>query len=305
MTFAGTNALADSRVYAQDSAPTDTRPGIIWVDTSQSPPRTKVYSTDSDTWESVSERPVTFTDSGESFTESDVTTNTTNAFLGDGSFYPTGSVEQTRHTWGTADTSSGGAGGVRFTPNQTLAGITVHIQAFSDDDSRVDKVELRDSGGSVLASTTGANHQTWNTIEYPLEAGTEYQAYCPGTGAEISGTPAASGDYLSVNGWISSYDDRSVDGIAGRTLSTNTHSVAVEWPNPPEVYAWDAATFTGHGPTKPDVFIDENQNGTWTEIAGPISRGSDIPAVADNNVRLRAVFTEPGFFDSAYRRYQV
>lgn len=296
-----TTPIQARTVITGDTAPNNT--SVLWRDSTTNPPTLRQY--DGTEWVPVAANPIAKTDSAVSFTESDVSGFTTNATLSNGSYYPTGSNEQTRHRWGTADTSTGGSGGIRFTPNQPLAGITVHIQAFSADNTRVDKVELRDSSGSVLASTTGANHQTWNTIEYPLEAGTEYQAYCPGTGAEMSGTPSGSGNYLTVNGWTNSYEDRGVDGISGRTLNSNTHAVSVEWANPSDVYAWDSATFTRHGPADPEVYLDENQSGTWTEIAGPISRGADIPAVAGNNVRLRAVFTGPGFLDSAHRRYQV
>lgn len=46
--------LADTRVYAQDTQPTDERDGIIWVDTSVSPRDTFVYSSASNSWELIS-----------------------------------------------------------------------------------------------------------------------------------------------------------------------------------------------------------------------------------------------------------
>lgn len=47
-------SITDKRVYSQDSKPLDTRPGILWVDTSNNPPITKVFSIDTQTWERVS-----------------------------------------------------------------------------------------------------------------------------------------------------------------------------------------------------------------------------------------------------------
>lgn len=46
--------LADTRVYAQDTQPTDERDGIIWVDTSVSPRDTFVFSSASNSWENIS-----------------------------------------------------------------------------------------------------------------------------------------------------------------------------------------------------------------------------------------------------------
>lgn len=45
--------LTDTRVYAQDTEPNDTRDGVMWVKTSVSPRETYVYSTDSNSWEST------------------------------------------------------------------------------------------------------------------------------------------------------------------------------------------------------------------------------------------------------------
>lgn len=45
--------IADRVVYAQDTQPDDTRDGILWVDTSSGSRETKVYSSDTETWEPV------------------------------------------------------------------------------------------------------------------------------------------------------------------------------------------------------------------------------------------------------------
>lgn len=47
------SSLVDTRVYAQDVAPNDTRDGVLWVDTSVSPRDTYVYSSDSASWEGI------------------------------------------------------------------------------------------------------------------------------------------------------------------------------------------------------------------------------------------------------------
>lgn len=53
MGFGSSRSVADTRVYAQDTEPQDTRDGIIWVDTSADPRDTYVYSTASVQWEDI------------------------------------------------------------------------------------------------------------------------------------------------------------------------------------------------------------------------------------------------------------
>jgi hypothetical protein len=50
-------------VYPQDSEPATKRPGVLWVDTSVSPPDTKAYDENTDVWESVAPGNVTISDS--------------------------------------------------------------------------------------------------------------------------------------------------------------------------------------------------------------------------------------------------
>lgn len=49
----GSRPISSRQVYPQDSEPADNRPGVLWVDTSQNPPATKVYDPDTATWEPV------------------------------------------------------------------------------------------------------------------------------------------------------------------------------------------------------------------------------------------------------------
>lgn len=53
MTRMNSRPVTITQVYPQDTAPTDTREGVLWVDTSVSPPDTKVYDAASGTWEPV------------------------------------------------------------------------------------------------------------------------------------------------------------------------------------------------------------------------------------------------------------
>lgn len=46
-------AIFRKQVYTQDTAPGDTRAGVLWVDTSVSPPNTKTYDETTGTWEPV------------------------------------------------------------------------------------------------------------------------------------------------------------------------------------------------------------------------------------------------------------
>jgi hypothetical protein len=87
----------------------------------------------------------------------------------------------------------------------------------------------------------------------------------------------------------------------------------VEWPEPADVYRWDAATFqrTEDGETV-SVYIEESTDGgdTWTEIAGPISRGQDITADPASEVRFRVELSRSDTanspsLDAIYRRWVV
>lgn len=53
MTRMQSRPVTITQVYAQDTAPTDTRPGVLWVDTSVSPPKTYTYDADTASWEPV------------------------------------------------------------------------------------------------------------------------------------------------------------------------------------------------------------------------------------------------------------
>lgn len=47
-----------TQVYVQETEPTDTRDGILWVDTTVNPPKTKVYDADTGSWEPVATKNV-------------------------------------------------------------------------------------------------------------------------------------------------------------------------------------------------------------------------------------------------------
>jgi hypothetical protein len=85
----------------------------------------------------------------------------------------------------------------------------------------------------------------------------------------------------------------------------------IEWPMAPDVYAWDVAQYLAEkdGETV-DVFVEEEQAGGWTEIAGPISRGDRIQADAANNVRYRVELSRASTannprLEAIYRRFKL
>lgn len=53
MTRMNSRPVSITQVYPQDTEPTDTRDGILWVDTSVSPPNTYTYDADTASWEPV------------------------------------------------------------------------------------------------------------------------------------------------------------------------------------------------------------------------------------------------------------
>ncbi|WP_058365230.1 hypothetical protein [Haloparvum sedimenti] len=106
----------------------------------------------------------------------------------------------------------------------------------------------------------------------------------------------------------STYSSINLNGSSAQLFAKNG-SVTIEWPAPPDVYRWDAASFqiSEDGETV-GVFIEENDGTGWTEIAGPISPGDQIAAHPNSQVRFRVELSRTDrsnnpALDAIYRRY--
>lgn len=203
--------------------------------------------------------------------------------------------------------------GIVVNPNSALTGLEVYLEKGSD-------VELQDSTGTTLETVAGVAGNAWAKLSTSLSANTDYI---------VRATTQSTIEYKDIALPISGADVDMVAGIdpAGNYNSTRLNlftgvrpyiagksgSVALEWPYPPDVYSWDRATFLRTLATETvDVYVEESTDGgsTWTEIAGPISRGDKIPAKPENEVRFRVDFSRASTannptLDSIYRRWVV
>lgn len=292
-------------VISSTDAPGDT--GVLWRDESTTPPTLRQY--DGTEWVPVAANPITQTDAAETFGEADVTVSTTNAVVDNGVIRHNTGTQQTALNLGPAYTGSTSTNPhyLTFEVKQDLAGIAVSLAP--DDSGNGGDIAIRDTNGNELATTT-APAETLTPVYYPLSAGDAYQiaVYNEDWRKGVDPYETPEDDYINVTEWSNTsetigYGFRDIAGVTWD--STVEVSASVEWTAPPtDMYSWSAATFTREA-EQPTIYIEEERNGSWTEIAGPINRGADIPAVAGNNIRFRAEWSSTGVLNAVYRRYEV
>lgn len=225
----------------------------------------------------VSEKPIADKDSAETFEESDVTLSLSNATVLENEsvkMFDGGTWSDSWFVGGTPDSKN-------FT--RTLSGdYSVTFSGFS--------------GTNFLI--------TLNWIEVEGDRVSQGEAVDLSQYADpVNITISVRSERYETVSWSLSYS----------TSNMGTVSAYVEWPQPTDIFRWDAATFnaTTEGETV-DVYIEESTDGgsTWTEIAGPISRGQPINAEPDSEVRLRADLQRDDSsnnprLNSVYRRWVV
>jgi hypothetical protein len=162
---------------------------------------------------------------------------------------------------------------------------------------------LKRSNQSVVTSSSASfsgGESVTVTFGTPLDADTDYvlnllTGGSNADGREFDGTGFTSGSVADViGGWLNGgdttnvYDVSSIEFVSAADASAAT--VAVEWPKPADVFAWDRLSFQAapDGETV-EVYVEESSDGgsTWTEVAGPVRRGDAIPVDPQNRVRFR------------------
>jgi hypothetical protein len=173
----------------------------------------------------------------------------------------------------------------------------------------------RESDGATIGEWTGS--QSSGTVTVPFDTyavpGERYRVEIEQDGSGLGLLQNTSYPYTSTHvdikdpggGYFWVFNSVTPDYQAA------TGSVYVEWPNPDDVFRWDAATFTrtedGGDVT---VNIEENDGTGWTEITPNIARGDSIDAAPDSEVRFRVDMdrtetTNAPTLDSIYRRWVV
>jgi hypothetical protein len=283
---------------------------VLWVDTSDSVHRLKRH--DGTEWTLVSPDSIGIRESAETFQESGVTVNHDKTSL-DSNDNIVLKDEATMDDTTTGTRSADDTQGILFTPTEALD--VIEVRSYSVNTTDLDNVGVRlHSDGSLVSSQT-KTISPGETITFSglgLSSGTRYRV----TGDMVSdGDNHADtqiqdpGDVLGLDGAI---DQGSVeesntwafDRLRGHVSSG---SATVEWTHPNNVWSWDRASWmeTPNGETI-DVYLEEDDGG-WSEIAGPIDKGDLIPAAASNNVRLRFDLSEANGgvpeVNAAHRRY--
>jgi len=182
----------------------------------------------------------------------------------------------------------------------------------------MDRAVLADSGGSQLDTVESPSGGDTISLRASLSSGSTYRVYLVGSnytsvrsgyGNTAIGPATGMSSLQGYNDGSSSaiWNFDSTESLAPRTSATTI----IEWPDPPDLYAWDRALFQRQpdGGTV-DVYVEANDGTGWTEIAGPITRGDDIPADPADNVRFRVEFSRPDTsnnpaLEAIYRRRVV
>jgi len=198
--------------------------------------------------------------------------------------------------------------GLEIEPQTSLSGIDVEVSGNTADAT---SVVLADDTGTVLAKHRGQfSAGDRIRLHASLSAGTPYyvglwndgndwdrgyngNSSFPYTSDDVDLTAQAYGMHPDDDSDLGTYDGNASSFFSVSSVTEPTSaSVTAEWPMPADVYGWDATQYLAvrDGETV-DVYVEEDQAGGWTEIAGPISRGQRIHADADNNVRYRVEFS--------------
>lgn len=99
--------------------------------------------------------------------------------------------------------------------------------------------------------------------------------------------------------------------LTPKGVSNLSGTAYIEWSRPETIFRWDALQFDRvlDGETV-DLFVEESADGgsSWSEVAGPVSKGDRIDVHPDNRVRFRAELSRATTVSSprleaAYRRF--
>jgi hypothetical protein len=260
-------------------------------------------------------------DSAETFTESDVTTQLNNTTVSGGSVNLNETFSSTPdYPYYVNDGSAPNEGGWVINPDMPIATMDIGVNITSTTDGTFKVIRLSDDTTLVSQSFTSENVSRV-TFDSPLQTGTDYAIVVApdghgGNGERYDEQPTDTGAYTVPSGYADGSHPTSgwyINNIDVEVYNTSG-TISVEWPSPTDIYSWDRATFqSADNGGSADIYIEESTDGgsTWTEVAGPISRGDPITSSADAEVRFRVDLSRPSTsdttptLDSIYRRYEV
>lgn len=299
-------AIFDQRVYAQDTQPDDQRDGIQWVDTSVSPRQLYVYSTDSQSFESVAtDPPIYATDECTGFDGSEGETVTaTNCEVVDGEVHYTGNGTTT--TADLDDSSNTGVWkwkGVIFNPNNDLRGVRATMSGNVGSD--VERVRIYDAdAGAEVMRETGLMLNAGDTIELrpseTLTTGTKYYLQAWGDTYTEGYDSAPAFPYTATDLDITGGTNDSTSESTNRhnfidvtAIVPTDGNMLVEWPIPADISEWDMVTYND-SPGPEDIVYDV-EDGAGNVLVADVTDEHDISNLStDDKVSIRASLTRTG-----------
>ena len=313
MTRLESRPIADTRVYAQDTKPSDRRDGILWVDTSDPSRPVAVFSEDSGQFEPVkTDVPLFVTQEAVSFTEADVTT------AGDSISLQSGTWQLSRNWYScgtmssSAYSSDGDEVGLQFTPKRDFSGgVQVELGSYRlSEGSYTARLYEGDTTGTVLWSnqaTYGPGDQI--TMPEPLTGGTSYtvtiESHHSGDfGRDSVSLPVETNDYTIDRHWDKdTWRTSQQRGIKRLTPLAGTQgSVRVMFDSiPDDLTTWDIATwqqYQNDGTVTVDVETDDGTG--WTTLNADVLPPVDISDVpVDHDVRVNISVSRPSEADAS------
>lgn len=303
--------VQQTAVYRQDTKPSDSRPGIIWVDTSGSgSPETKVCGDDG-TFSPVANVPLFVTQEAVTFGESEVDLTHTKTKTASGQVEMQQREDGTKAK-GSTDVDPGVSAPYEYgpvvEPNTELFGLVLDISANTGTQDFTFKLYEWNGDGTVLASTSVASVSGGDTVrlngsDWKLQAGTQYfvaadPADTVAIGEDDSGNwPYSSSDIDIVeaaDSYNSTYPQlRHILGVRGILPVLDAETAVGFSPIPDDLAAWDRLAWQydeGGGSFTFDV--ETNDGSGWTTHHSDVLPPVGISGVApDTDVRLVANFS--------------
>jgi len=306
--------------YVQDAEPSDPTEGDEWYDTGEG----RAYVYDGSYWVEQTAAPVV-TDEARSFDGSDgETVSTANGHVKAGGGTLSLYNDNDSVTWSDNGTQAGTYGdnyGVQFNPNGPVTAIKFTYMSGCGSDE--DALEVVDESNNTVVKSKPGGFSDGSTVTVDLSStsltnGQKYTIRSVSSGdrsapSQGSASFPYSGSVADIVGGYfgGSADDRHWIEKIEAVFKPSSGTGYVEWTNPDDVYSWESAYFqdSPDGETA-EVYVEEDDGSGWTEVAGPIQRGADIPVAAGNEVRFRVELSRTDTannptVDAVFRRYQI
>jgi hypothetical protein len=265
-------------------------------------------------------------DAAETFTESDVSLSKSGIRITGGSAELQDGATASESYGSASTTQLDIPGGWQITPLATVGEVTVTLPGTNSTEYDRIKILTADGQSTVrdepIDLSTFSQGDTMTLSGLSLTAGTSYAVVLDRSSTTdettyvktLSSDPSANSLY-DYNGWLNGNERADLYAFSALSASqpvVTSGTMAVGWPAPTDIYAWDRATFQRSEPSgSVGVYVEVDDGSGWSEVAGPISRGDSIPADPGDSVRFRVELSRPSSgdpsptLDAIYRRWVV